>query len=272
MTGTPLLDVTGLKVDYLTNDGSFTAVRDVSFSIGHDEILGLAGESGCGKSTIAYSIMRLHKPPAFVSGGRILFEGRDVLGFSQKELLRWRWAGASMVFQSAMNSLNPVLTVQEQFRDMLKRHEGLSYSAARGRTAEMLELVGISPDRMNAYPHQLSGGMRQRVVLAMAMTLRPKLVIMDEPTTALDVVVQREILQQIIALKKRFGFSVLFITHDLALMAQFADRMAVMLKGEIVEIGDTAQMVNAPKADYTRKLWDAMPILEDASPRQEARA
>ena len=164
-----------------------------------------------------------------------------------------------MVFQSAMNSLNPVLTLFEQFRDMLARHTGLSRPEIRARAEELLALVGIPAARLDDYPHQLSGGMRQRVVLTMALALNPKLIIMDEPTTALDVVVQREILQEIMALKAQFGFSILFITHDLALMSQFADRIAVMLEGEIVEHAPTAAIVSDPQHDYTRKLWDAMP-------------
>lgn len=255
----PLLSVQNLCVDYLTPAGSFRAVRNVSLDIGHNEIMGLAGESGCGKSTIAFSLMRLHRPPAFISDGKILFDGEDILAFPRRKLEAWRWSGASMVFQSAMNSLNPVLTVFEQFRDMLARHEKTGREAACAKAGEMMAMVGLPADRLDAFPHQLSGGMRQRVVLAMALTLRPRLVIMDEPTTALDVVVQREILQEIVALRGRLGFSVLFITHDLALMAQFADRIAIMLEGRIVEEGAAENLVAFPRHDYTRKLWAAMP-------------
>lgn len=255
----PLLSVRDLCVDYMTPTGVFRAVKTVSFDIGHSEILGLAGESGCGKSTVAFSLMRLHRPPAYISEGSIRFDGEDVLAFPRARLEAWRWNNVSMVFQSAMNSLNPVLTIFEQFRDMLARHERINRDAARARAEAMLALVGLPLDRLDSYPHQLSGGMRQRVVLAMALTLDPKLVIMDEPTTALDVVVQREILEEIVALKRRLGFSVLFITHDLALMAQFADRIAIMLEGRIVEIGPTAAMVAAPQHGYTQKLWAAMP-------------
>ncbi|MHA7884046.1 ABC transporter ATP-binding protein [Nitratireductor rhodophyticola] len=264
-TAKPLLSVQNLCVDYLTPNGTFRAVRNVSLDIGQNEILGLAGESGCGKSTIAFSIMRLHRPPAFISDGRILFEGEDVLAFSRRRLEAWRWSGASMVFQSAMNSLNPVLTVFEQFRDMLARHEKMGREAARAKAGEMLAMVGIPEDRLDSFPHQLSGGMRQRVVLAMALTLKPRLVVMDEPTTALDVVVQREILQEIVALRKTLGFSVLFITHDLALMAQFADRIAIMLEGRIVEQGEARSLVADPQHEYTRRLWAAMPRIEGAA-------
>ena len=254
-----LVSVRDLQVDYLTGKGLFTAVKGVDFDIGQGEVMGLAGESGCGKSTIAFSLMRLHRPPAIISRGTIIINGEDVLAMPLAKLEKWRWSSVSMVFQSAMNSLNPVLTLFEQFRDMLARHTGLSKPEIRARAEELLKLVGISAARLDDYPHQLSGGMRQRVVLAMALALNPKLIVMDEPTTALDVVVQREILQEIMALKAQFGFSILFITHDMALMSQFADRIAVMLEGQIVEHASTASVVSDPQHEYTRKLWDAMP-------------
>lgn len=258
---TPLVSVKGLQVDYLTGKGLFTAVKGVDFEIGQGEVMGLAGESGCGKSTIAFSLMRLHRPPAIISKGSIIVNGEDVLAMPPARLEKWRWSAVSMVFQSAMNSLNPVLTLFEQFRDMLARHTAMTKPEIRARAEELVKLVGIPAARLDDYPHQLSGGMRQRVVLAMALALNPKLIIMDEPTTALDVVVQREILQEIMVLKERFGFSILFITHDLALMSQFADRIAVMLEGRIVEIAPTADIVASPAHDYTRRLWDAMPRL-----------
>lgn len=256
-----LVSVNGLQVDYLTGKGLFTAVKGVDFQMDHGEVMGLAGESGCGKSTIAFSLMRLHRPPAIISRGSIVIDGEDVLAMPPARLEKWRWSQVSMVFQSAMNSLNPVLTLFEQFRDMLVRHTSMSRQEARARSEELLKLVGIPTARLDDYPHQLSGGMRQRVVLAMALALNPRLIIMDEPTTALDVVVQREILQEIMALKARFGFSILFITHDLALMSQFADRIAVMLEGRIVELAPTDRIVSNPSHAYTRKLWDAMPRL-----------
>lgn len=259
-----LVEVRGLQVDFMTPRGLFTAVRNVDFDIMQGEIMGLAGESGCGKSTIALALMRLHQPPAIVSKGVIRFEGTDIQTLRTGELERWRWRKAAMVFQSAMSSLNPVLTLFEQFRDMLYRHLRLDRSAARDKAGSLLRLVGIAPERLDDYPHQLSGGMRQRVGLAMALALEPRLIIMDEPTTALDVVVQREILQEIVALKARLGFSVLFITHDLALMAQIADRIAVMLEGRFVELGPTREIVEAPRNDYTRRLWAAMPRLDGA--------
>lgn len=261
MSATSLVNVKGLQVDFLTGKGMFTAVKGVDLDIGYGEVMGLAGESGCGKSTIAFSLMRLHRPPAIISKGSIIIDGEDVLAMPKDRLERWRWSTVSMVFQSAMNSLNPVLPLFEQFRDVIVRHTKASKDEARARAEELLKLVGISASRLDDYPHQLSGGMRQRVVLAMALALNPQLIIMDEPTTALDVVVQREILQEIMALKEQFGFSILFITHDLALMSQFADRIAVMLEGNLVEVAPTATIVSNPAHDYTRKLWDAMPRL-----------
>lgn len=262
----PVLSIRNLTIDYVGAKTDFHAVKNVSFDIGPGEFFGLAGESGCGKSTIAFAISRLHRPPALIrSGSRILLNGRDVLALDDAALRELRWREVAMVFQSAMNSLNPVLTIERQFYDVLKTHTGMSRAAARERAAELLKLVDIPADRLSAYPHQLSGGMRQRVVIAICLALNPKLLIMDEPTTALDVVVQREILTEIMALKARLGFSLLFITHDLALMAQLADRIAIMLKGRIIEVGATRQIVEAPEQSYTRALWDAMPRLETAS-------
>ncbi|ODT82672.1 MAG: sugar ABC transporter ATP-binding protein [Pelagibacterium sp. SCN 64-44] len=257
----PLVQVRGLKVDFLTAKGLFTAVKGVDFTIDRGEVLGLAGESGSGKSTIALALMRLHRPPAIISEGAITIDGEDVLAMPETRLRQWRWSSVSMVFQSAMNSLNPVLTIFEQFRDVIVQHTGKSRQQARERAEELLTMIGIAPSRLDDYPHQLSGGMRQRVVLAIALALEPKLIIMDEPTTALDVVVQREILEEIVALKHKFGFAILFITHDLALMGQFADRIAIMLEGRLVEVAPSAQLIAAPQHDYTKRLWASMPLL-----------
>ncbi|EHZ2744268.1 ABC transporter ATP-binding protein [Vibrio vulnificus] len=259
----PVLQVRNLCVDYITDNGDFNAVKSVSFDIGRGEIFGLAGESGCGKSTIAFAINRLHKPPAFISGGEILFEGRNLLALSDQALSVLRWSEIAMVFQSAMNSLNPVLTIEEQFADVLRHHSGFSNTQAKDRAEKRLDLVNIPRHRLSEYPHQFSGGMRQRLVIAIALSLNPKLIIMDEPTTALDVVVQREILQQIYQLREEFGFSVLFITHDLALMSQLCDRIAIMRHGEIVEVDLSYQIRNHPKHPYTQKLWSSFPNIHD---------
>jgi peptide/nickel transport system ATP-binding protein len=261
MTVNRLLSVQNLTIDYIGAETDFRAVDDVSFDIAPGEVFGLAGESGCGKSTIAYAINRLHKPPALIRRGRILFEGQDVLDLDDKALKEFRWHKVAMVFQSAMNSLNPVLRIEAQFHDLLKRHRGYSKAQSRERAAEMLRLVDIPPERMRDYPHQFSGGMRQRIVIAICMALDPKLVVMDEPTTALDVVVQREILQRIDELRRSRGFSVLFITHDLGLMVQFCDRMGIMLRGNLVEQGTSEQIYHRPQHDYTKQLWASFPSL-----------
>ncbi|WP_180800365.1 ABC transporter ATP-binding protein [Vibrio parahaemolyticus] len=265
----PVIQIRDLCVDYITDNGDFNAVKSVSFDIGKGEVFGLAGESGCGKSTIAFSINRLHKPPAFISGGQILFQGKDILRLSDKELGALRWSEIAMVFQSAMNSLNPVLTIQEQFADVLRHHQGLSNEQAKDRAEKLLDLVNIPRDRLGEYPHQFSGGMRQRLVIAIALSLNPKLIIMDEPTTALDVVVQREILQQIYQLREEFGFSVLFITHDLALMSQLCDRIAIMRHGEIVEVNHAYEIRNHPQHPYTQKLWTSFPNIHDVHKQPE---
>jgi peptide/nickel transport system ATP-binding protein len=204
----------------------------------------------------------LLRPPAIIrTGSKIVLDGVDVLALDDAALRDLRWSEVAMVFQSAMNSLNPVLTVEHQFYDVLKTHTGMSRTAARARAAELLKLVDIPADRLTAYPHQLSGGMRQRVVIAICLALSPKLLIMDEPTTALDVVVQREILERIHRLRQELGFAVLFITHDLALMAQVSDRIGIMLEGELVEVGDAKAIYRAPQHDYTRRLWASIPRL-----------
>ena len=254
-----ILEVRDLCVDFILDHGEFRAVKHVNFHIGKGEIFGLAGESGCGKSTIAFAINRLLQPPAYISRGEIYVDGENALEMDQKALQKMRWRKVSMVFQSAMNSLNPVITVAEQFRDMLHRHQGMNRQQAVLRTKELLALVGIETHRLNDYPHQFSGGMRQRIVIAIALALNPDLVVMDEPTTALDVVVQREILQQIYKLRAQFGFSILFITHDLSLMTQFCDRIGVMLKGELVEVASAKQILQQPQHPYTKKLWNAIP-------------
>lgn len=258
-----LLSVKNLTIDYIGTETGFRAVDDVSFDVAPGEVFGLAGESGCGKSTIAFAVSRLHGPPALIrKGSEIRLAGRDVLGLDKRALADFRWREVAMVFQSAMNSLNPVLRVEEQFYDVLRTHTGCARSEARDRTAEMLRLVDIKPERMRDYPHQFSGGMRQRIVIAICMALDPKLVVMDEPTTALDVVVQREILQRIDELRRQRGFSVLFITHDLGLMVQFCDRIGVMLSGRMVEQGPSEAIFRTPQHDYTKRLWASFPSLK----------
>jgi len=257
----PVLEVSELSIEYRGEHRTVRAVDNVSFRIGAGEIFGLAGESGCGKSTVAHSIMRLLRDPAVITGGSIRVGGRDVLAMDPVELRSFRWSQVAMVFQSAMNALNPVITVGDQIVDIFTTHQRLSKTASRKRAAELLELVRIDPARLDSYPHQLSGGMRQRVVIAMAVALRPGLLIMDEPTTALDVVVQQEIMAQIAELQRELGFSVLFITHDMSLMIELSNRMAVMYAGRFVETAQSKAMLAGPLHPYTRALVDAFPPL-----------
>jgi len=259
--GTPVVALENLVVDYVSRVRTTRAVDGVSLSIGAGEIVGLAGESGCGKSTLGNAVMQVLRPPARISSGRVLFDGEDVSRRSRGDLRRFRWRNVSMVFQSAMNSLNPVMRVGDQFVDMMRAHERISKKEALVRAGELLELVGIDRRRLRAYPHQLSGGMRQRVVIGMALALRPELVIMDEPTTALDVVVQREILQQVRELQAELGFAVLFITHDLSLLLEIAHRIAIMYAGEIVEEAPAARLRTDPRHPYTVGLLGSFPPL-----------
>ncbi|WP_081752498.1 ABC transporter ATP-binding protein [Kallotenue papyrolyticum] len=250
-----------LRVEYLTPRGPVRAVDGVSFSIVPGEVFGLAGESGSGKSTIAHAIMRVLHPPAVITGGQVLFNGEDVLDMDEADLRQFRWRDVSMVFQSAMNSLNPVMTIGEQIVDVLESHGYLRGREARDRAAELLRIVGIDPRRLDAYPHQLSGGMRQRTVIAIALALNPQLMIMDEPTTALDVVVQKDIMQQIERLKEQMGFSILFITHDLSLLVEFSTRIAIMYAGEIVELAPARELFEHPLHPYTQGLMSSFPSI-----------
>jgi peptide/nickel transport system ATP-binding protein len=252
-----LLELRNLAVAY----GSAQAVDGVDLEIRAGEVVGLAGESGSGKSTVAHAVMQILRPPARVTRGSVLFRGEDLVGKSVEELRRFRWRNVSLVFQSAMNALNPVMRVGDQFVDMMQAHERISKRRALAEAAELLELMCIDGRRVRAYPHQLSGGMRQRVIIAMALALEPELVILDEPTTALDVVVQREILQQLRQLKQELGFSVLFITHDLSLLLSLADRVAIMYAGELVETAAAAELAASPRHPYTQGLLRSFPPL-----------
>lgn len=263
----PLLDIRNLSVDYVTPNGFARAVNNVSLSIRPGETLGLAGESGCGKSTLAFAVARLHKPPALISEGQILYQNRDVLTMKPRELRRFRWNEVSLVFQSAMNSLNPVITIGEQIIDVLLAHQKIRYDDAWSRGEALLKTVGIHPSRMSSFAHQLSGGMRQRVVIAIALALQPKLIIMDEPTTALDVVVEREIMDELYQLKDRFGFSILFISHDLSLMGEIADRIGIMYGGKLVELGPAKEVFYHPSHPYTQGLINSFPTIHGPKDR-----
>lgn len=263
----PLLEINNLCVDYISPNGIATAVNNVSLTIAPGETLGIAGESGCGKSTLAFAITRLHKAPALISAGKIIYNGHDVLTMSDKELRAFRWNDVSIVFQSAMNSLNPVITIGEQLVDVIVTHKMISLKEATAKAKELLQVVGIHQDRITSFAHQLSGGMRQRVVIAIALALEPKLIIMDEPTTALDVVVEREILNELYDLKEKFGFSILFISHDLSLMGEIADRIAVMYAGNLIEIGDAQTVFSSPSHPYTKGLIASFPTIHGPKER-----
>ncbi|MEU8567382.1 ABC transporter ATP-binding protein [Streptomyces pathocidini] len=262
-----LLDVQGLSVDYGSDYGPLPAVSDVSFTLRRGEILGIAGESGSGKTTLINALLRLLRPPATVrSGSAVLHpsggEPVDLLSVGQKRLRELRWEHSAVVFQSAMNALNPVLRLEKQFADALRAHRKISKAEARERSARMLELVGIPAGRLSDYPHELSGGMRQRATIALALVCEPDLLVMDEPTTAVDVVMQRQILRQLIRLQRTLGFSVVFITHDLSLLLETADRIAVMYGGRIVESGPAGALYREPRHPYTRGLRDSFPPLQ----------
>ncbi|MGR2751853.1 ABC transporter ATP-binding protein [Agromyces arachidis] len=261
-----LLSVHDFSVVYDV-DPPVHAVRNVTLDLRRGEILGLAGESGCGKTTLAYGVQRLLKAPAVITGGSVVFhdangEDVDVNALDTDEMRRFRWDRISMVFQGAMNSLNPVATIGSQLEDVYEVHRpGMTRAQRKAEVVELLEIVKVGAQRSRSFPHELSGGMRQRVMIAMALALRPQLMVMDEPTTALDVLVQREILKQISALRHEFGFSVVFITHDLPLLLEISDRIAIMRSGEIVELDTAERIWTDPQDDYTKTLLSSFPRL-----------
>ncbi|GAB6937126.1 ABC transporter ATP-binding protein [Isoptericola variabilis] len=262
----PVLTARHVSIEYEV-DPPVRAVDDVSLTLHRGEILGLAGESGCGKTTLAYGLNRLLKPPAILRSGEVTFHDAnghdiDVVSLTGDALRAFRWDKVSMVFQGAMNSLNPVISVRKQLGDVLTTHRPQMGKKERdARAAELLELVGVDPGRLDSFAHELSGGMRQRVMIAMAMALNPQVMIMDEPTTALDVVVQRGILREIMRLRERFNFAVVFITHDLPLLLEISDRIAVMRAGRIVELDTSESIYARAQHPYTRQLLDSFPSL-----------
>lgn len=258
----PLLVVDDLVTAFHTDEGSVRAVDGVSFELPEGETLGIVGESGCGKSVTSLSIMGLvPDPPGVIERGRITFEGTDLVSLPEREMRKLRGNRISMIFQEPMTSLNPVHRVGRQIAESLRLHRGLSKSAARDRAIELLDLVGIpSPaSRVDAYPHELSGGMRQRVVIAMALACEPKLLIADEPTTALDVTIQAQILELLQKLKEEMGMSIIFITHDLGVVAELCDEVVVMYAGTVVERAPTADLYADPQHPYTRGLLASVP-------------
>jgi peptide/nickel transport system ATP-binding protein len=265
----PVLEIRGFCVDYGLGDEAVHPVVDCDLVLRRGRVLGLAGESGSGKSTLAMAIIRLLRWPGVITAGEVLFHSRpasgekrtvDLLASGEEELRSLRWSEISVVPQSALNSLNPVATTRAQFDDLLRVHRrNLSAAERVDRTVELLEMVGLTPDRLRSYPHELSGGQRQRVMIAMALALDPQIMILDEPTTALDVVTQREILEELVDLRDRLGFAALFITHDLSLLIELADEIAVMYAGRIVEKAPATSLFRSPRMPYTHGLLHCFP-------------
>ena len=267
----PVLEIRDLSIVYRAGNADVKAVDHVDLSLAPGETVGLAGESGSGKSTLALGATRLLRPPAVITGGSVIYrggrvapEGVEILDQNSKQLRKLRWREISIVFQSAMNALNQVLRIRDQLGDVLDAHLDLGREEKRERLVMLLDLVGIPRERLRSYPHELSGGMRQRVMIAMALAVDPEVVIMDEPTTALDVVVQREILAQVVELQQRLHFAVLFITHDLSLLLEIADRIAIMYAGRLLEVGTSDQIHNRPAHPYTRGLLESFPSVHGA--------
>ncbi len=264
MEATPLLKIENLQTYFYVKGQVAKAVDDVSLTIPAGQTLGLVGESGCGKSVTAHSIIQLiPEPPGKIVGGRIEFEGQNLLDFPEEQMRKIRGNRISRIFQEPMTSLNPVFTVGDQVGEVMRLHQNLSRQAARERTVEMFTLVGIpAPEtRLDDYPHQMSGGMRQRVMIAMALACNPRLMIADEPTTALDVTIQAQILDLMNQLKTETGASILFITHDLGVIAEMAQHVAVMYAGKMVEYADVQTLFAAPKHPYTVGLMASIPVL-----------
>jgi peptide/nickel transport system ATP-binding protein len=255
-----LLKVEGLTVAYESNGKRLLAVNDANLEILQGEIFGLAGESACGKTTLASSILRLIKPPGRILKGRVVFDGVDLLSLDEEEFRKIRWEKIAYIPQASMNALNPVMRIYDQILDVVKAHrKDFSEDEIRKRAEEIFASVGLAPDVLKMYPHELSGGMRQRVIIAMSLILNPKLLIADEPTTALDVVVQRGIIQLLKEINMKFGTTVLLITHDMAVHAQIVDRLAIMYAGKIVEIGPVKEMFEKPLHPYTQLLIASIP-------------
>jgi peptide/nickel transport system ATP-binding protein len=257
----PLLALEDLRVEYRTSRGATRAVDGVTIEVHEGEVLGLVGESGCGKTTLGRSIIRVLPRNASISNGRILFDGVDLAALPEPEMARYRWREIAMVPQAAMDSLDPVYRLGDQFNEVLTITGGLERAAARARALELCDLVGLDRRRLAAFPHELSGGMRQRAAIALALALRPRLIVADEPVTALDVVVQHHILRRLRQLRAELGLSVVLVTHDISVIAQTCDRMAVMYAGKIVEVGPTIDVFARPQHPYTMGLQNSFPNL-----------
>ncbi|MBX8636097.1 MAG: ABC transporter ATP-binding protein [Thermoplasmata archaeon] len=268
-----LMELQDMQINYRTRAGRINAVRSVSMDIRKGEIIGLVGESGCGKSTLAMTFLKLIMPPGEIVGGKLLYYGYDngegpvsVMELQGGKLRRYRWKEVSMIFQGSMNSLNPVMRVEDQIIDVMIDHD-FPEEEARTNVDKYLSMAGMDPSTKRSYPHQLSGGMKQRVAIAIALTCSPKLIIADEPTTALDVVVQKQIMDQLKGLRDRLGVSIVFITHDIAVIGSLADLIYVMYAGKIVESGPVSEVCNRPRHPYTAALMSASPTLKGEKKR-----
>jgi len=252
-----VLDVSDLTVHYTTEQGSIQALRDVGFQLREGQTLGVLGESGCGKTTLGQALLRILPDNARIMNGQVLYGERDLVKLSERQLRTVRWRGIAMIFQAAMNSFSPVHRVGDQLIEAIQLHQNLSYNAAKARVAELYELVGVSPALIDRYPHEYSGGMRQRAVIAMALSCDPNVIIADEPTTALDVLVQLNILKEIRKIQRARRMAIIYISHDVGVIAQVSDYVAVMYAGRIVEYGAADAVFNKPQHPYTRALLDS---------------
>ncbi len=267
---TNALEVKNLKMYYFTSRGPVKAVDDISFTLKRGEVLGLAGESGCGKSSLGFTLLGMPTPPGKIVGGSIKVDGREIVGLPEDVLRKEiRWEKISMIFQGAMNAMNPVYTVGYQMIEPLIYHKGMDQDEALERAQKYLELVGLDPEIVYRYPHELSGGMKQRVIIATALLMEPTVVIADEPTTALDVIVQAQIINLMKRLKKELNLSMIFITHDLSILAEISDKIAIMYAGKIVELGPSDKVYYEPAHPYTQKLLAAIPRLHEDVDRLE---
>ncbi len=257
-----LYSVHDLTVKYTTRAGDVVAVKDVNLDLLSGEILGLVGESGCGKSTLGKALLRLHTGPANISSGELLFDGRDLMTLSGREMTNLRGSALGMIFQDPMTSLNPVQRILDHLTETILAHKAVSEEEAEARAEEIIELLGIRSERLKDYPHQMSGGMRQRVMIALALALRAKMVVADEPTTSLDVIVEAKFLDLLKELQQEFDLTILLITHNIGVVAEVSDRVAVMYAGKIVEVGDVQDVFLKPKHPYTQGLLSSVPNIE----------
>ncbi len=258
--GTRIAEIRDLVVTYTTSRGPLKAVDGVTLDLMEGEFLGVVGESGCGKTTMALTLLMM-SDPGRVTGGTVKVEGTDILSLADEALRKFRWEKVAMIFQAAMNALDPVKTVESQIVETILQHQDVTKEQARDRVRKLLEAVSIDPARAKSYPHELSGGMRQRAVIALALCLSPSILIADEPTTALDVVVQAEVIRTLKELQRGLGLTVMLITHDISIMNETSDRLAIMYAGKIVEVGPTPQIISAPQHPYTEALLNAVPTM-----------